>query len=364
MIPAPVFSNSFFVVLAISFLAFALVVTWAIALAIIPGARRSFARHRARSVSLLTLLCFLSLFYVLLAVVYVCGRVEVHFEEAARHPTLKESMKFEGVDMPAGTKLSLRDAKDMSSVERAEFPHPVDVYGIKAMTLKPRSERNQDVSIGDASGLDDLPAMELTVAGTSVVVDGWRCAPNQPLEIVLPHGEIGRALWLCYLAPGNTVSGASIPANSRVIRASTVYGDGLRDNDYWRVDVVDSGVFELHGLPLTHPMLTLDRDMALASLSYTELAHAASLGDLTYPAGTEVSSAGRGLREDYPGTFVFSPPDGHSIVSKAHGEIRPGTSVLQKLDGQIYGTISFVTKPDGKTTADIGSFPPGARLAH
>jgi hypothetical protein len=363
MIPAPTFSISLFVVLCISFLAFALVATLTIALAIAPGARRMFARHRARSVNLFALLCFLSLFFVLVLAYFVYAMVEVRIDEAARHPTLEQPMKFEGVEMPVGTKLSLRDAKDATSIERAEFPHPVDVYGIPAMTLIPRSERNENASI-DASGLEFLPSLELTVARTSVAVDGWKCAPDQPLEIVLPFGKKERALWLCYLAAGNTVSGAAIPANSRVMRETTVYVDGLRDNDYWRVDVVDSGVFDLHGLRLRHPLLMVSGDMSLVSFGYSELAYAASVGDLTYPEGTEVSSAGHGLREAYPDALVFTPPDSRSILSKAHGKIRPGTSILQKSDGQIYGTISIVTKPDGEMTATIGSFPPRVRSAN
>ncbi|WP_322044151.1 hypothetical protein [Paraburkholderia sp. J67] len=339
MIPVPVFSNAFFVVLCVSFLAALLVLVWALALAFIPAARRSFARHRARSVSAFGLLGFLSLFFVLVLAVFIDGEFEVRAAVAAQHPTLTASMKWSGITMPTGTKLSLQDAKDMTSIEKAEFPSPVDVYGIRAMTIEPRSEINHEKSMDDASKPDYFPAIELTAADASVVLDGWRCGATKPLEIVLPHDAKEATLYLCYLAPGNKVGGATVPAGSRVMRDTTVYGDGFRDNDYWRIDVDDSDVVVLHGLALRHPLLTLDKEMQIVSVGYTELAREATVGDLTYPVATQVSSAWRGLREKYPGAWVFTPPAGRSIHSKAHGTMAIGTSVLQAPDGKIFGTL-------------------------
>ncbi|CAG9251899.1 hypothetical protein BDI4_320029 [Burkholderia diffusa] len=47
--------------------------------------------------------------------------------------------------MPPGTRLSLSRAGDMKSIEKAEFPHAVDVYGIPAVAMTVGTEFDDEV---------------------------------------------------------------------------------------------------------------------------------------------------------------------------------------------------------------------------
>ncbi|KUY72950.1 hypothetical protein WS46_26685 [Burkholderia sp. RF4-BP95] len=47
--------------------------------------------------------------------------------------------------MPPGTRLSLSRAGDMKSIEKAEFPHADDVYGIPAVAMTVGTEFDDEV---------------------------------------------------------------------------------------------------------------------------------------------------------------------------------------------------------------------------
>nr|WP_199040665.1 hypothetical protein [Dyella sp. ASV24] len=337
MIPVPIFSGAFFIILGLSFLAAVAVVLWGAVLALVPAARRSFGKRRGRSIGILAVLCVLSSFFVCVAVVWLRIDREIAKDQAALHPTLTTPTTLHGVDMPVGTQLSLRDAKDTSSMEEAHFPHAVSVFGIPAVALSVRAE-DDDEAPHDAPSPTYLPAMELTTTSTQVV-DGWTCGTSEPVEVVLRHDARVKTLYSCHLAAGNVVAHSSIPDGSRLIRSNTVYGDGLRDDDYWRIDVVDDGVFELQGLPLQHPTLRLDRQRNVMAVEDAVLARDIVLGDITYPAGTEVSTGLRGMREKYPGAWVFSPVEGHPAHGAHYGAIAGGMSVVQASDGKVHAIV-------------------------
>ncbi|MDR3443665.1 MULTISPECIES: hypothetical protein [unclassified Dyella] len=333
MIPVPIFSGAFFIVLGLSFLATIAVVFWGAALGLVPAARRSFGRHRGRSIGILAVLCAASLFFVCAAVVWLGVDRESRKEQAALHPTLTAPATLLGVNMPVGTQLSLRDATDMTSLDEAHFPHAVSVFAISAIALSVRSE-GDDEAPQDAPSPTNLPAMELIIASMQMV-DGWTCGASEPLEVVLRHDARIKTPYSCQLAAGNAVAQSPIPDGSRLIRSTTAYGDGLRDNDYWRIDVVDDGVFELEGLPLRHPTLRLDRQRNVMAVEYAVLARDTRLGDISYPAGTAVSTGLRGVREKHPGAWVFRPVQGHPAHGKDHGDIAEGMSVVQAIDGKV-----------------------------
>ncbi|NTX28590.1 hypothetical protein HT746_15880 [Burkholderia pyrrocinia] len=334
MIPAPIFSGTFFIVLGISFLATVSVLVWAAALALFPRARRSFRTHRVRATAILAALCVMSSFFVFMATIWLRVDLNMRKEEAARHPTLEKGAHLLGIDMPPGTRLSLYTAGDMKSIERAEFPHAVGVYGIPAVAVEIVGEYDDETSWNNLSPVW-LTALKLTVTGTPTI-DGWTCGASEPLEIVLRNDARIRTLWSCRLADGNRVAGAIVPARSRLMRSTTAYGDGLRDNDYWEIRVADGAVFELPALPLLQPTLKLDREHNILAFDYATLARAASIGDITYPAGTEVVSGVRGLRENYPGAWLFKTVHGRHAVSNATGPIADGASVVQAPSGKVY----------------------------
>lgn len=337
MIPAPIFSGSFFIVLGISFLATVSVLVWAAALALSPRARRSFRVHRVRTSVIFGALCVTSSFFVFIADAYLQIDLQSRKEEAAQHPVLEKDAHLLGIDMPPGTRLSLYTAGNMKSIERADFPHAVSVYGIPAVALRVASEFDDEAPWNNRAPVT-LTALHLTVTGPRSL-DGWTCDAGEPMEIVLRKDAREKTLRWCRLAGGNRVAGSLIPAGSTLIRSTTTYGDGLRDNDYWRVDIADGSVFELAGLFLRSPTLNLDRQHRVLAFTSATLARAASVGDITYPAGTEVSSGLRGLREKYPDAWVFTPVQGQPAVSKTDGAIADGMSIVQAPSGTAYVLI-------------------------
>ncbi|PCE29763.1 hypothetical protein [Burkholderia ubonensis] len=339
MIPVPIFSGVFLIILGISFLAAVSVLVWAAALILIPRVRRSFRARQGRSIGILGALCVMSLVFVHVTLVSLEVDRKISREQAALHPTLAHAEHLLGIDMPSGTKLTLTRAGDMTSISDAEFPHAVSVYGIPATALGVRAEYDDEAPRDDGQLPPSLTALSLTGTGNATV-DGWVCGTGGPLEIVLRRDARIKTLWACHLAEGNRVAHSVIPVNSTLMRSTTTYGDGLRDNDYWRIDVPDGSVFELAGLPLRHPSMQLDKQHNVVAFSYAELARAFTLGDITYPAGTEVSSAQRGLREKYPGTWVFSLEPGQPAIGKEKGAMPDVRFVAQAPSGKVYALYS------------------------
>jgi len=337
MIAAPVFSGAFFIVLGMSFLATVSVLVWAVTLALSSRARGWFRTHRGRASGLFGTLCVSSSFFVVLAIAYLRIDLQSRKEEAAQHPTLEKAAHLLGVDMPAGTTLSLMTAGNLASIGEATFPHEVSVYGIPAVAMRLMSEYDDETPWNDRSPAT-LRALALTVTGPRPI-DGWVCGPGGPLEIVLRKDARIKTLWWCHLADGNRVAGSLVPAGSTLIRGTTLYLDGSRDNDYWHLAVAEGTQFELAGLPLRSPVLNLDRQHRVVTLESGTLARAASVGEITYPAGTEVSSLTPRFREKYPGAWVFSPAAGQPAVSKTDGTIADGLSVVQAPSGKAYVLI-------------------------
>ncbi|WP_175908497.1 MULTISPECIES: hypothetical protein [Burkholderia] len=77
----------------------------------------------------------MSSFVVLMAAIGRRAEANIRKEEAAKHPALEKSARLLRIDMPPGTRLSLSRAGDTKSIEKAEFPHAVDVYGIPAVAM-------------------------------------------------------------------------------------------------------------------------------------------------------------------------------------------------------------------------------------
>ncbi|WP_175874629.1 hypothetical protein [Burkholderia sp. BCC0397] len=337
MIPAPIFSGAFLVVLGISFLATVAVLLWAGTLALSPHARRSFGARWIRKSVLLGVLCWMSSFFVILAIAYLKIDLAAQRKDAAEHPTLEKTTRLMGIDMPPGTQLSLATGGDMNSLDAATFPHEVDVYGIPARAVEVRSEFDDEAPWNDQAPVR-LTALGLTVTGPRSL-DGWECDAGQPMEIVLRKDARTKSLWWCRLANGNRVADSVVPAGSDLIRDTTTYGDGLRDNDYWRIDVAQGSVFQLAGLALRGARLRLDRQHRIVAFTSATLVRAVDVGDIHYPVGTAVSSALRGLREKYPGAWVFTPARGQPAVSKNDGPIADGMSIVQAPSGKTYALV-------------------------
>ncbi|WP_143750938.1 hypothetical protein [Burkholderia sp. HI2714] len=337
MIPAPLFSGAFLAILGISFLATVAVLLWVVTLTFSPDARRAFRARWIRKSVLLGVLCWMSSLFVALAIAYLKIDLDARKKDAAEHPTLEKTTRLMGIDMPPGTQLSLGTAGDMHSFDTAVFPREVDVYGIPAKAVEVRSEFDDEAPRNDRNPVH-LTALGLTITGPRSL-DGWVCDAGQPMEIVLRNDARTRSLWWCRLADGNRIADAIVPAGSDLIRDTTTYGDGLRDDDYWRIDVAQGGVFQLAGLALHGARLRLDRQHRIVAFTSATLARAIDIGGIHYPAGTAVSSALRGLREKYPGAWVFTPTRSQPAISKTNGPIAEGMSIVQAPSGKTYALV-------------------------
>ena len=335
MIPAPLFSGTFVVLFFASIFATIAVFGWALALALVADARRAFRRRWRLTVPLMTGLCIVSSFFV--ALCFGMWQIEREHarEQAALHPTLATATRLVGIDMPVGTKLSFAPGRDRSMPEAAEFPGPVRVYGVLARAVMVSSRDEGD----ETSGQPRAKLIELAItAAEPQTVDGWVCGTSEPIRVVLRGHAAEKALDGCSLAAGNSVADEAVPAGSTVMRYTTTYGDGLRDNDFWRIEIPHNSTFKLHGVPVAHPDIRLDKQHRLVAFESGELLQAFSLGDVVYATGTDVASAGRGLREKYPGALVFSPAQGQPARIKGKGSVAEPMAVVQAPDGTVYGT--------------------------
>lgn len=336
MIPAPLFSGTFVFLFFASIAATFAVLGWAIALASVADVRRAFRRRWRLTVPLMVLLCAISSFFVALMFGMWQVQRESEREQAALHPTLAASTRLIGIDMPVGTKLSFARGGDRTTPEAAQFPRPVLVYGVLARAVTVSSGYDADAPPGQRPA--NLIELGITAAQPQTV-DGWACGTSEPIRVVLRgHADV-KTLQECNLAAGNTVAGEAVPAGSTVMRYTTTYGDGLRENDYWRIEIPHNSTFILHGVPMAHPDIKLDKQHRLVAFESGELQQAFTLGDAVYAAGTDVASAGRGLREKYPGALVFSPADGRPARIRGKGPVAEPMAVIQAPDGTVYGTF-------------------------
>lgn len=109
MIPAPIFSGAFFIVLGISFLAAVSVVLWIVALVLFPPARRSFRVYRRRSTAIFATLCVMSSFVVSMAAIGLQAEANINRERnvlAFDYATLARAASVSNLTYPAGTEVT------------------------------------------------------------------------------------------------------------------------------------------------------------------------------------------------------------------------------------------------------------------
>jgi hypothetical protein len=334
LIPVALPSVSLLVLLLLSLLATIFLAGWAVAFALSESVRRAFHKRLKTSLAVLLSSMLLASFFVLMLWGSHQVTHEIDRQQAARHITLTQPATVGGIDMPVGTRLIVEIAGDMESFSHAEFPHPVTAYGVEAITL------NRDISID----YDDKTFVTRGSHATAVSVkgagrqevQGWWCDAAEFIQFeVRPDGRL-KDFGHCLLADGNQVGDLAIPKGATLrLNEGTVYGDGFRDDDYWKIQLADDQVMHLFQLPLKQPELMLDRQRNLLGFDQASLACETSLGPMTYPAGTRVESAGRGLRDKYPRTWVFSPQAGAVARYRGHADVPHGMSVVQTAQGDV-----------------------------
>jgi len=341
MIPIALPSASFFILLTAGFFAGLLLLGWGLVLAISRGARRTVRKYWKTSALLCVALLVPFGFYAWFQAMMWQIEREIERGEAARNVTLQQATTVSGVTMPAGTRLKLQDEGKLDTYVEASFPQAVSLLGVNATIVRRYLDAEYEK---DTYALLGRHPRSVILRGAGVQdVQGWRCDATQDIEFdVMPDGAL-KAFEQCVLADGNRAADLEI-APGAVLRGSdgTVYTDGSRDPDRWRVSVNGTTAVQVFGLYLSRPSLYLDASREVLRVTDAELACSTPFGRLTYPAGTQFKTARRkaaGEREPYPGVLVFSPWNGQAAKRAGHEDVPEGKSVLQTLQGEVVDIV-------------------------
>lgn len=341
MIPIALPSASFFILLTAGFFAGLLLLGWGLVLAVSGRVRRTVRKYwKTSAVLCLVLLVPFSFYAWFQAMMWQLER-EIERGEAARNVTLQQPTTVSGVQMPAGTRLKLQDEGKLETYIEASFPQAVPMLGVEATWVRRYLDAEYEK---ETYALLSRHPRSVILRGAGVQeVQGWRCDATQEIEFdVMPDGAI-KAFEQCVLAAGNRAAGMEITAGA-VLRGSdgTVYTDGSRDPDRWRVEVKGDAAVQVFGLYLSRPSIYLDASRDVLRVTDAELACSTPFGGLTYAAGTQFKTARRkteGQREPYPGIFVFSPWHGEAAKRPGHEDVPEGKSVMQTLKGEVIDVV-------------------------
>ena len=337
MIPIALPSASFFILLTVGFIAGLLLLGWAVVLGISGRARRAVRKYWKTSVVLCLALAAPFSFYAWFQAVIWQVERESERMQAARLVTLQEPTTVGGVAMPAGTKLKLQDEGQRDTYLEASFPQAVSMLGVQATSARRYLDTRYEKETYAILGRHPRTVI-LRGAGVQTVL-GWRCDGARDIEFAVEPDGAMKAFEQCVLADGNAGADLKIAAGG-VLRGSngTVYTDGSRDADRWRLEVDSAQAVQVFGLFLSRPTLYLDASRHVLRVTDAELACRTQFGGLTYAAGTQLKTARRGTgdeREPYPGVLIFSPWHGQAAERPGHQAVPEGMSVMQTLQGEV-----------------------------
>ncbi|RXN85214.1 hypothetical protein C7R54_22200 [Achromobacter aloeverae] len=329
--------------MAASFCALAGLACWLGLLAVARGSRRAFRaapiKHGA-AFAVVTLLSAPALSFL-----YYSWQIDREFarQQAARRMTLAQAARIGAIEMPAGTRLVLARAGAPETFTAADFPRPVAVGGMQATRVtRELTDEYDDTSHEVATTYPT--ALAATGAGTQQV-DGWRCDASRAVTFDTARDGTPTALAHCVLATGNVASmppgrdgfpAIALPAGAE-LRATTGtrYVDGYTDADRWDIQPPAGTVLRVAGLAVLDPLVRLDGERRYYELPSGSLPCSLDLGEMHYPAGTQVRSAPRNWRGPHPDAWVFSPSDGASARWDGHADVDGTQSVVQAPDGKV-----------------------------
>lgn len=335
MIPVSLPGGNFYVLMAASLACLATLLTWLAVLATTRSARLWLGDHRRVGTTLMT-------FLALVGAIFPYQQFSLWFAaqrdaqaDADRKTTLAHATRLAGVDMPAGTVLSLTRPGELASFDRAVFPEtqPAPVLGVNATQLfryaaTPKQPETLSVEIA-----------------RDQAQEGWLCAHGHRLEFVMLGGQ--PRFSSCHLAIGNTLDKQPVPAGTWLKVDEAARGTPLDTganassitNPRWLLRTEGSDALNLHQMPLLKVDMRLDAQRRMLNFEGL-LAREAILGSMTYPPGTRVLSAPPRLPGAQPGDLLFSPSRGRTARREGGEEVSAGNSVLQAPDGTVRSVLS------------------------
>jgi hypothetical protein len=329
----------------VSLPAFIALVVKVLRLAIRPALRAEARRRWLRTVLVFGLLVPASLPCVLITVMVWQYRAEASARHVATHLRLDAPTRIAGIDLPAGSQLQLRRDHVAASFEYADFPEAIAVYGVMSKRIFRELDQPGYGERADPTLVDRLVAVQVAAERPSWV-DGWHCqaSPGElglaALRFTVDEGGASATLARCRAAPGNLVAGHAIPVDSQIEASVDVpAGQGP-----WRIVPARAAIFPIQNVPVFHTRFTVDAQRRFVFLEYAELACRLSLGGITYPAGTEVSSADEAWRARFPGAWTFVTAPGRQAMRDGQA-LEAGASVVQSLDGRVHAIVAAAQTP-------------------
>jgi len=334
MIPVSLPGGNFYVLMAASLACLATLLTWLAVLATTRSARLWLGDHRRVGTTLMT-------FLALVGAIFPYQQFSLWFAaqrdaqaDADRKTTLAHATRLAGVDMPAGTVLSLTRPGELASFDRAVFPEtqPAPVLGVNATQLfryaaTPKQPETLSVEIA-----------------RDQAQEGWLCAHGHRLEFVMQGGQ--PRFSSCHLAIGNTLDKQPVPAGAWLKVDEAARGTPLdagatagATSPRWLLRTEGSDALNLHQMPLLKVDMRLDAQRRMLNFEGL-LARETVLGSMTYPPGTRVLSAPPRLPGAQPGDLLFSPSRGRAARLEGGEEVSAGNSVLQAPDGTVRSVLS------------------------
>lgn len=318
MIPVPVFSYVFLILLLLSVISLPVLVCWVVLICVSRRRRSAFRARWRLNLSLMVLLAFLSSFVLLM--VYEFHRIDVESEqrEAARYTVLQQPQTIGDIQMPAGTRLHSLQPGQLESFDTATFPQPFLFNGLVVSSL----DRSiyEDMERGFVvSSIDATLASDQTVAG-------WICQKQLPVKFDVASGSL--VFRYCTLAAGNLVGNWPIPAGAEVL------ADGQYEQA-WTV-YLNSGTSTLvSDIPLQKVRLALDKNHQALGFSEAALAKDLRLGSVFYTEGTRVNTKDWALPSKLSDTLIFTPLEGQVAKIDGGQDVPFGSSVVQTLAGDV-----------------------------
>jgi hypothetical protein len=337
MIPVPIPSYSFFILMGLGFLSLIGLLVWLGALIFLRRARAAFRRNLKKCVVLVVLLALLAGFFCM--VVYQFWRVEY-----SMNFTLSQAQQIAGIEMPAGTRISTLRPHDPVLFDEAIFPVPTLLWGIQAIQVRRflRYDMERDTYAPERAWVSSLEDQS---------VQGWRCSKEQPIEFEWSApGEDAQAstteqtgrFKACHLGTGNRMGPWPVPVGAHVQASEGVPGpDKTRGTDRWIVSVEPDQAAPMvwFGATLSSATFYLDAQRTLLTVSDGRLATDWQLGPITHRTGERVSSAPQQWQQKFPGALMFSPVHGQTASYQGHADVLFGYTAIQTPDGQVRAVV-------------------------
>lgn len=330
MIPVSLPGGNFYVLMAASLACLATLLTWLAVLATTRSARLWLGEHRRAGTTLMT-------FLALIGAIFPYQQFSLWFSaqrdaqaDTDRKTTLAQATRLAGVDMPAGTVLSLTQPGELASFDRAVFPEtlPAAIQGVAATQLfRYAATPKQPETLSAEIARDQAQ-------------EGWLCAHGHRIEFVMQGGQ--PRFSSCHLAIGNTLDQQPVPPGTWLKVDEAARGtsaDAAGSTPRWLLRTEGSEALNLRQMPLLKVDARLDGQRHLLDFEGL-LARETALGAMTYQPGTRVLAANPRLPGAQPGDLLFSPSRGRSARRNGGEDVAAGQSVLQAPDGTVRSVLS------------------------